>query len=56
MTRYIGLAEYLWLAEQITGIEAAVGRSSLVRRRHGSVSSSEPCRVRHPTARTTGIR
>ena len=24
MTRYIGLAEYLWLAEQVTGVEAAV--------------------------------
>ena len=24
MTRYINLAEYLWLAEQVTGIEAAV--------------------------------
>lgn len=24
MTRYLNLAEYLWLAEQVTGIEAAV--------------------------------
>ncbi len=24
MTRYITLAEYVWLAEQVTGIEAAV--------------------------------
>lgn len=24
MTRYIGLAEYLWLAEQVTGVEAPV--------------------------------
>lgn len=24
MTRYLGLAEYLWLAEQVSGIEAAV--------------------------------
>lgn len=24
MTRYIGLAEYFWLAEQVTGVEAAV--------------------------------
>jgi death-on-curing protein len=24
VTRYIGLAEYFWLAEQVTGIEAAV--------------------------------
>ncbi len=24
MTRYISLAEYLWLAEQVTGVEAAV--------------------------------
>jgi death-on-curing protein len=24
VTRYINLAEYLWLAEQVTGIEAAV--------------------------------
>ena len=24
MTRYIRLAEYLWLAEQVTGVEAAV--------------------------------
>lgn len=24
MTRYIDLAEYLWLAEQVTGVEAAV--------------------------------
>jgi death-on-curing protein len=24
VTRYIGLAEYLWLAEQVTGIEAPV--------------------------------
>ena len=24
MTRYIALAEYFWLAEQVTGIEAAV--------------------------------
>lgn len=23
MTRYLDLAEYLWLAEQVTGIEAA---------------------------------
>ena len=24
MTRYLGLAEYLWLAEQVTGVETAV--------------------------------
>ncbi len=24
MTRYLGLAEYFWLAEQVTGVEAAV--------------------------------
>ena len=24
MTRYISLAEYFWLAEQVTGLEAAV--------------------------------
>ena len=24
MTRYIGLAEYVWLAEQVTGVEAPV--------------------------------
>ena len=24
MTRYLSLAEYLWLAEQVTGIDAAV--------------------------------
>lgn len=24
MTRYLSLAEYLWLAEQVTGVEAAV--------------------------------
>lgn len=24
MTRYLDLAEYLWLAEQVTGVEAAV--------------------------------
>lgn len=24
MTRYVSLAEYFWLAEQVTGIEAAV--------------------------------
>ncbi|HSH59415.1 MAG TPA: hypothetical protein VK988_07195 [Acidimicrobiales bacterium] len=24
MTRYIGLAEYLWLAEQVTGVEASL--------------------------------
>lgn len=24
MTRYLNLAEYLWLAEQVTGVEAAV--------------------------------
>ena len=33
MTRYLDLVEYLWLAEQVTGIEAAVlakaGRTDL---------------------------
>ena len=24
MTRYLGLAEYFWLAEQVTGVEATV--------------------------------
>lgn len=24
MTRYLSLAEYVWLAEQVTGVEAAV--------------------------------
>ncbi len=24
MTRYVGLAEYVWLAEQVTGVEASV--------------------------------
>ncbi len=27
MTRYLDLAEYLWLAEQVTGVEAAHGGS-----------------------------
>ena len=31
MTRYLDLAEYLWLAEQVTGVEAAVlGKASRI--------------------------
>lgn len=36
MTRYLTLAEYLWLAEQVTGVEAAV----LVKSSRGDLADS----------------
>jgi death on curing protein len=50
VTRYLSLAEYVWLAEQVTGVESSVlMKASRLDLAHSALHA-RPQAARHPTA------